>query len=453
MKRCRPILFLLATSAWAQQPPPATTPTSSDPFADLDDPADMPADPGSSAPSAPDAIDVIPDPSALPTEADLGTGTNEEDFTKNEGLLNPEDGVLPDDVRQLEQRLEQASGAPEAQQVIQRDGLGEPGEGLMPSEQFARIPLRPPMSDSNWNKWAGPMSRKSYKIRGGNTLWSISQRLFGTPYLWPKIWHLNARFTNPHLIEKGIELSFNPGNPNSAPELAYRDTNADSQQIDIFPQLKLERKLTLLELVDETLRRQIKASHPPFQHFLLDTPPDDLAKVPPLVNEDGRVYYREGDGFKVDMKDGIYPIARIVSYTDKLFRAYRVRWIAVISVRNDFAEIVRAFTEISANDLILDRDFRLTPLAIHREIVGPNYRKQMSFVPLQEGGELAPGEHQLVGVRFPNTESGPRPGAILEIIQGYKRKSLALLVDRDRRVGTLWIIRSDREVVTKDEIQ
>ncbi len=42
-----------------------------------------------------------------------------------------------------------------------------------------------------------------HKVEKGDTLWSISERYFGRPDLWPKLWEMNPFITNPHLLKTG----------------------------------------------------------------------------------------------------------------------------------------------------------------------------------------------------------------------------------------------------------
>ncbi len=53
--------------------------------------------------------------------------------------------------------------------------------------------------------------QRYYLVQRGDTLYGISQVLFGDPSFWPKIWSLNAMITNPHKIEKGQIIYFAGG--------------------------------------------------------------------------------------------------------------------------------------------------------------------------------------------------------------------------------------------------
>lgn len=45
-----------------------------------------------------------------------------------------------------------------------------------------------------------------YVVRKGDTLSSISQRLYGQPWNWPKLWSLNPQIQNPHWIYPGDQI-------------------------------------------------------------------------------------------------------------------------------------------------------------------------------------------------------------------------------------------------------
>ncbi|MEO5667658.1 MAG: LysM peptidoglycan-binding domain-containing protein, partial [Bdellovibrionota bacterium] len=381
----------------------------------------------------------------------LSQPTNTGDFSGEQDSLMSNGAEVPDDIKALENRLQSAE-TQFGEERSKAEGLGEPGEGLPPSDKFDRVPLRPPMSDSNWLRWAGPMAQKEYKIRRGDSLWAVSDRLFGNPYLWPKIWHLNARITNPHIIERGMTLSFNPGNPGSAPELAFRPDADDVNNTTVYPLTKLDKKKTLLEMIDETLREQISESHPPFHHFLLDHKPAVVAKVPSLSGHSGRVFYVEGDRFRLNIGDGIYPVVKVEETTKNFVHGYKVHWTGLIKVEDKQAEITKAFSEIEVGDELVQRRFQLSPLAIHKDTIGPEYREETKLVPVDNAVQGNAGAGQMMGILFPGIGLGPRPGALLEIQVGSNKKVQALLVDRDERFGTLWVIEGDQEATFDDQV-
>ena len=58
-------------------------------------------------------------------------------------------------------------------------------------------------------EWNSVVSGKDvYTIQSKDTLWDISQVLFGDPTYWPKLWSVNPSVTNPHLIMPNETLGF-----------------------------------------------------------------------------------------------------------------------------------------------------------------------------------------------------------------------------------------------------
>lgn len=43
----------------------------------------------------------------------------------------------------------------------------------------------------------------THKVEKGDTLWSICEKYYGDPTLWPKLWEMNPFVTNPHLLKPG----------------------------------------------------------------------------------------------------------------------------------------------------------------------------------------------------------------------------------------------------------
>lgn len=45
-----------------------------------------------------------------------------------------------------------------------------------------------------------------YVVKPGDTLWDITDRFFGNPFLWPRLWAINPYIDNPHVILPGDQL-------------------------------------------------------------------------------------------------------------------------------------------------------------------------------------------------------------------------------------------------------
>jgi len=43
----------------------------------------------------------------------------------------------------------------------------------------------------------------THTVKKGDTLWSICEKYYGDPYLWPELWEMNQFVTNPHWISPG----------------------------------------------------------------------------------------------------------------------------------------------------------------------------------------------------------------------------------------------------------
>lgn len=313
---------------------------------------------------------------------------------------------------------------------------------LTPEDMFYRVPLTPRMSEANWKKWIGPMVDKSYYVRKGDTLWGVSQKLFGTPYLWPKIWQMNAVVGNAHLIEPGLELRFNPGNPNASPSLAMQ---LAKQATYDYGNLNVSfAPPTLLERLESTLNAQSDGAYPPFRSFLVTDPVPTVGRIPESKTE--RKLYEGGEVFDLAVKDGTYSVVRWEKF--KNISGFRVFWLGVVNVLDGKATLSKTFSEIREGDLITPRFFLLSPMAIHEEKVGENNREDYQLVPVEEGYRSMAGEYMTLGIRYKYDDAGPQPGALLNLMKAGQVVGKGLIVDRDRRSGTMWVVENSAGEIT-----
>ncbi len=90
-----------------------------------------------------------------------------------------------------------------------------------------------PTSAEAWSAVTEGRRSEIYIVQKGDTLWSISQTLFGDPNFWPKIWAINRQgITNPHQILPGLKVYFYPGTSDDQPSLAVGEDGADSAPSD-----------------------------------------------------------------------------------------------------------------------------------------------------------------------------------------------------------------------------
>ncbi len=108
-----------------------------------------------------------------------------------------------------------------------------------------------PLPDKEWDYIAGSKISEAYTIEKGDSLWGMSKTFFGDGNYWPKIWSVNSRITNPHLIEPKNVIRFILGSENEAPMFAVTEEKP------------IDEEIAELEEVDESLE---------------DTQLEDLAK-------------------------------------------------------------------------------------------------------------------------------------------------------------------------------
>lgn len=53
----------------------------------------------------------------------------------------------------------------------------------------------------------------THVVQKGDTLWDISEKYYGDPELWPKLWEMNPFVTNPHLLNPGDVITLLKGVP------------------------------------------------------------------------------------------------------------------------------------------------------------------------------------------------------------------------------------------------
>lgn len=126
--------------------------------------------------------------------------------------------------------------------------------------------------------WRGATSGKSmnYQIQQADTLWDMSEVLFGDPGFWPKIWSLNSeKIENPHEIFPGQTIKFSSGTLAEPPSLAVaKPGEAATDGSALAPAAPLAEIKAEKSAAAET-EEEIPASDPKNQELLA------LAGIPP----------------------------------------------------------------------------------------------------------------------------------------------------------------------------
>lgn len=87
-----------------------------------------------------------------------------------------------------------------------------------------------PTPTDSWERVVGQRRSERYRVQKGDTLWDLSETLFGDPQFWPKLWSVNKQnILNPHEIESQMIIRFYPGDLEEPPTLGLM-TETDLQQ-------------------------------------------------------------------------------------------------------------------------------------------------------------------------------------------------------------------------------
>ncbi|HCS29199.1 MAG TPA: peptidoglycan-binding protein, partial [Spongiibacteraceae bacterium] len=80
---------------------------------------------------------------------------------------------------------------------------------------------------------------KTYVVKRGDTLWSISSIFLEDPWLWPELWHYNQQLDDPHLIYPGdiLYLIWVDGKPRLVKSIATK--TIENRDVKLSPQMRI----------------------------------------------------------------------------------------------------------------------------------------------------------------------------------------------------------------------
>lgn len=86
-----------------------------------------------------------------------------------------------------------------------------------------------------WDTILKYRNSEQYKISPGDNLWTISKTIFGDGGYWPKVWSLNSKIQNPHLISPQNTIRFLLGDEFSPPAFTVTENTAESSAVTQKP--------------------------------------------------------------------------------------------------------------------------------------------------------------------------------------------------------------------------
>ena len=124
-----------------------------------------------------------------------------------------------------------------------------------------------PTDETLWSTAVQNSKAQNYSVVAGDSLWEISEVVFGDGQFWPKLWSLNKNIFNPHEIQVGATLAF----VNETPEHV-------APQLEVVDQPKATGE-KLPEVIPEVLALTANVSVP--EPSKENGPPGPLPRVVP----------------------------------------------------------------------------------------------------------------------------------------------------------------------------
>jgi hypothetical protein len=117
---------------------------------------------------------------------------------------------------------------------------------------------------------------ESYALQKGETLWTLSEMLYGDGQYWPRVWAQNKGISNPHLVRPGHQLQFLMGSEDDTPAFRFSEGGDEPSG---------------LERTAGPAQNPIVEIPPP------EVPPKPILKVPSSFPEWQSVYKKKPDKF------------------------------------------------------------------------------------------------------------------------------------------------------------
>lgn len=118
-----------------------------------------------------------------------------------------------------------------AQLTLARAAKFDPPDLRLEAEMHRRYNLGTDLGELTGSTLAPDAYVEHLKISRGDTLWSLSQLLYGDGAYWPRVWAQNDAITNPHLVQPGHVLEFLMGSEDDAPAFRFTEEGAEGVEL------------------------------------------------------------------------------------------------------------------------------------------------------------------------------------------------------------------------------
>lgn len=317
---------------------------------------------------------------------------------------------------------------------------------------------------------------ETHVVEPGDTLWDLSERILGSPWLWPKVWSFNPEITNPHWIYPGDVIRFYPYDQDlpSQSELIADVREIPQEGADGEDEYGDEPETPDIEVIDTRPTRA--RSRTAFRRFVnLFVTPQELAEAGTLTNAVGdklllsvhdRVYLSlkgrtpsPGDRFMLyrTLGEVVHPVtAKRFGYMTQITGLASVESIETSLAR---ARINRALVEVERGQYVTPLD---ESLMLEVEPRPAKNAVQGVVLALEFEGSRIAGEEQVLFVDA-GSNAGLERGNVLQVashgdpytgdVAGMPRESKGrlIIIQAHEIASTCLITRSSREIEPGDE--
>lgn len=74
---------------------------------------------------------------------------------------------------------------------------------------------------------------ENYALQKGETLWTLSEMLYGDGQYWPRVWAQNKAIANPHLVRPGHQLQFLMGSEDDTPAFRFSEAGDEASGVEL----------------------------------------------------------------------------------------------------------------------------------------------------------------------------------------------------------------------------